>query len=182
MIRRPWSSSRRSPWAVEPVAARSSTSSAVGPSSTLPNTVGATSTPFVVAVGTGSSTWRSSGRASSSNTISSPRRGRMVKESWPNSRCTTSPASPAAFTTNAARTTPAGVVSSCPWSPAATAVTGARRHSAVPLATASVAKASGTDQGSITSSSGTASAPSAPGPRCGSSAVSSRRDTGWVAW
>ena len=40
---------------VDPVAALSSMSSAVGPSITLPNTVGATSTPFVWAVGTGSS-------------------------------------------------------------------------------------------------------------------------------
>ena len=47
---------RREPAPVVAVSVLSSTSSAVGPSSTLPNTVGLTSTPLVVLVGTGSST------------------------------------------------------------------------------------------------------------------------------
>ena len=62
----------------------------------------ATSTPFVVAVGTGSMMWRTSGRASLSKTISSPRRGVTVKRSWPKSQSISSAWRPAAFTTQRA--------------------------------------------------------------------------------
>src|SRR6476620_11144792 len=75
MIRRPSARSRARPVAVDPVAVLSAMSSAVGPSMTLPNTVGAMSTPLVVAVGTARRMWRTSGRASLSKTISWPRRG-----------------------------------------------------------------------------------------------------------
>ena len=73
-------------------------SSAVGPSITLPNTVGAISTPFVILVGTASTTCETSGRESLSNTISSPRRGVTVKPSCPSIRSSSSERSPAAFT------------------------------------------------------------------------------------
>ncbi len=63
------------------MSALSGTSSAVGPTITLPNTVGDTSTPFDTAVGTASTMWRTSGRVSLSKTISSPRRGVTVKRS-----------------------------------------------------------------------------------------------------
>ena len=91
---------------------RSGTSSAVGPSSTFPYTVGATSTPLVRAVGTGSRIDRSSVLASLSNTMSSPRRGRMVNPPPPNIRSTVSLPSPAAFTTHRHRSGPRVVASS----------------------------------------------------------------------
>ncbi len=75
-----------------------STSSAVGPSTTLPKTVGVTSTPLVVFVGTARIIRPTSGRASLSKTISSPRRGVTVKRSWPNRRSISSLRSPAALT------------------------------------------------------------------------------------
>ena len=74
------------PARVDPVAVLSSMSSAVGPSITFPNTVGATSTPLVCDVGTGSTVRLSSGLANLSNTINSPRRGRIVNPSRPSER------------------------------------------------------------------------------------------------
>ena len=103
-MRRPFCNNASIPARVEPVAVRSSMSSAVGPNITLPNTVGATSTPLVSAVGTGRMVRPSSGRASLSNTMSSPRRGRTVKPSNPKRRWSSSPYSPAALTTNRVRT------------------------------------------------------------------------------
>src|SRR4051794_5665515 len=78
-------------------------SSAVGPSITLPKTVGAISTPFVVGVGTASRMWRTSGRASLSKTMSSPRRGVTVKPPKPAIRWTSSLRRPAALTMKRAR-------------------------------------------------------------------------------
>jgi hypothetical protein len=105
-MRRPAASSDVSPDAVVAVSDRSETSSAVGPSSTFPYTVGATSTPLVRAVGTGSRIDPSSVRASLSNTISSPRRGWIVNPPPPNIRSTVSLPSPAALTTHRARSGP----------------------------------------------------------------------------
>ena len=85
-MRRPASMSPSRPGPVVAVSSGSSMSSAVGPSRTLPYTVGATSTPFVRCVGTGNTIDDTSGRASLSKTMSWPRRGAMVNSSWPNQR------------------------------------------------------------------------------------------------
>ena len=98
MMRAPSARRYASPPAVDSVSSLRSTSSAVGPSITLPNTVGAISTPLVIFVGTASTMCSTSGRASLSNTISSPRRGVTVKRSWPSMRSISSERSPAAFT------------------------------------------------------------------------------------
>ena len=119
--------------------AGSGTSSAVGPSSRLPYTVGATSTPLVLAVGTGSRISDSSGLASLSNTISSPRRGRMVNRSPPIIASTASLYSPAAFTTQRQRTTPVSVTTWCSTAPARIPVTRLRSRSRAPAASACVA-------------------------------------------
>src|SRR6185437_13049432 len=100
------------PAAVVATSPGSGTSSAVGPSSTFPYTVGATSTPLVRAVGTGSRIEDSSGRASLSKTISSPRRGQIVNRSPPIIASTASLYSPAAFTTQPQRSAPAGLTTS----------------------------------------------------------------------
>ena len=97
------------PSVVEERSSRSWVSWAVGPSITFPNTVGAISTPLVVAVGTGSSTCETSGRLSLSKTISSPRRGVIVNPSRPAIRCTVSECRPAALTTQRASSTPRAV-------------------------------------------------------------------------
>ena len=100
---------------------RSRTSCAVGPSSTFPHPVGATSTPLVRAVGTGSRIERSSGRASLSNTMSSPRRGVTANPPPPNIASIRSLPSPAALTTQRQRTGPRAVASSHPRRPRADA-------------------------------------------------------------
>ncbi len=114
----------------------------------------------------------SSGRASLSNTISSPLRGRIVKPPPPNIRSTSSLASPAALTANRQRTgsAPGATASSNPSPPPSsdTPVTRVPSRRSTPARTASIANASGTDHGSMTHSSGIHSPPSAPGPRFGS--------------
>ena len=121
------------------VSARSGTSSAVGPSSTLPYTVGATSTPLVRAVGTGSRMADSSGRASLSNTISSPRRGVIVNASPPSSRSIRSACSPAALISQRQRSGPRAVRTSCCSGPGSTSSTWVCSSSRTPAWTASVA-------------------------------------------
>ena len=138
-MRRPASISAASPAAVVATSPRSGTSSAVGPSSTLPYTVGATSTPLLLAVGTGSRISDSSGRASLSNTISSPRRGQMVNLSPPIIASMTSLFSPAAFTTQRQRTTPVLVTTWCSEAPDRIPVTRLRSRSRAPAASAWVA-------------------------------------------
>ena len=109
-MRRPASSRPSRPAAVVAVSARPSMSSAVGPKSTLPYTVGATNTPFVRSVGTGSTMEDTSPRASLSKTMSWPRRGAMVNSSWPKRRLRTSAPRPPALTTQpAADRSPRGV-------------------------------------------------------------------------
>ena len=126
---------------------------------------------MVRAVGTGSKIDRSSVLASLSNTMSSPRRGRMVNPPPPNILSTVSLPSPAAFTTHRQRSGPRVVASSHVPSPAAaTPVTWVDSESLTPAATASVAKASGVVQGQMMLSSGISSPPSAPGPSAGSRA------------
>ena len=114
-------------------------SSAVGPSSTLPYTVGATSTPLVAAVGTGSRIEPSSGRASLSKTMSSPRRGRIVKPPPPSIASMRSPPSPAALTSQRQRTVPRVVARACPPASLRTPVTRRPSSSRAPARTASVA-------------------------------------------
>ena len=164
--------------------ARSVTSCAVGPSSTFPYTVGATSTPLVRAVGTGSRIERSSGRASLSNTMSSPRRGVIVNPPPPNIASIRSLPSPAALTTHRQRTRPARrrqlVQAAGRGDPGDL---GAELEAGRPRPAASVAKASGVVHGQMMLSSGISSAPAAPGPRAGSRAYSSTRPAAaWVAW
>jgi hypothetical protein len=172
-MRRPAVSKPARPAAVVAVSRRSPTSSDVGPSSTFPYTVGATSTPLVRAVGTGSRIEPTRERASLSNTISSPRRGVIVNPSPPSIRSTRSLSRPAAFTTHRLRTSPAEVDSRCSPSCARTPVTRVRSRSPAPAASASVAYASGVVHGQTMLSPGTSSAPRAPGPRCGSRRYSS---------
>ena len=140
---------------MESVSSLRSTSSAVGPSITFPNTVGAISTPFVTFVGTASTMCRTSGRASLSNTISSPRRGVTVKPSCPSIRSSSSERSPAAFTSRPAVSSPPGSVSRKPPSSSrATDSTGVERRRSQPDSTASVANASGVVNGHTSPSRG----------------------------
>ena len=122
------------------------------------------------AVGTGNRIDRSSVLASLSNTMSSPRRGRMVNPPPPNIASTVSLPSPAAFTTHRHRSGPRVVASSCRSPAATTPVTWVDSRSLTPAATASVAKASGVVHGQMMLSSGISSPPSAPGPSAGSRA------------
>jgi len=135
--------------------------------------VGATSTPLVRAVGTGSRIEDSSGRASLSNTMSSPRRGQMVNSPPPIIASIVSLCSPAAFTTQRQRTTPVPVTTWCSAVPVRIPVTRLRSRSRAPAASACVAYASGVVHGQMTLSPGISSEPSAPGPRCGSRRYSS---------
>jgi hypothetical protein len=75
---------------------------------------------------------------------------------------------PAAFTNRRAVRVPPGVCTSKPPLIRSTPVTGVERRSSHPASTASVAKASGVVNGQTIASSGTSSAATAPGPRCGS--------------
>ena len=94
-------------WSVVSVSALSSIPSAVGPSITVPSTVGMTRMPFEFGVGVGKSTRRGRPEALRSSRISSPLRGRMRKDSAPNRRETSSARSPAALTTRRAVTSSA---------------------------------------------------------------------------
>ncbi len=181
MRRRPSARSRAIPSAVEARSSLSSTSSAVGPSITFPKTVGAISTPFVVAVGTGSRMCETSGRLSLSKTISSPRRGVIVNPPSPAMRWTSSEYRPAALTTQRALSPPREVVIRHPAPARASPVTCSPRRRATPARTACVAHASGGVHGHTMNSSGTSSAPSAPGPRCGSRRWSSSAATVAIA-
>ncbi len=91
---------------------------------------------MVRAVGTGSRIDRSSGRASLSNTISSPRLGWIVNPSPPNIRSMTSLYRPAAFTTQRQRTTPVLVITWCSAAPVRTPVTWLRNRNRAPAASA----------------------------------------------